>query len=191
MGPLKSVRAFWVDHRWTDLCIAALLIGGHGVIVWRTGRFDVLDWLAAADRRGLYGAFAVVVSLTGALSGVAIGQLGSAKGPRAKALKLYGGKELAGNWRSIYVGAMGAALLALVALALDGTSPPPNGHNAVVAMWAFEFGVVLGITKFARLTALFEPMISAFVKDDADPEEAPLAAALEIDPAAYDKRLAS
>jgi hypothetical protein len=185
---VNTVRDYWVDHRWTDLCIAGAAVALHSVVVWRTGRFDLLAWVEASDRRGAYSAFAVVVSLTGALSGVAVSQLGSAKGMRATALKKHGGKELARSWRSIYVGSMCAALLALVALVLDATKPPAAGHNAAVAQWIFEFAVAYAVLKFARLTVLFEPMITAFVKDDADPDEAPLAPAPRIDVTALEAR---
>jgi hypothetical protein len=151
------------------------------------GSIDLLALVEAGDRRGAYSAFAVVVSLTGALSGVAVSQLGSAKGMRATALKKHGGKELARSWRSIYVGSMSAALLALVALVLDATKPPAAGHNTIVAQWIFGFAVAFAVLKFAQLTVLFEPMM-AFVKDDADPGEAPLAPAPRIDVTALEAR---
>lgn len=190
---VTPIREFWIDHRWTDLLIAGFVVGIHALVVWRTGRFDVLSWSEAADRRGVYSAFAVVVSLTGALSGVAVSQLGSAKGPRAKALKRDVGKDLARSWRSIYVGSMGAALLAIIALMLDSTKAipagqSPVGHNALVAQWIFEFAIVYATMRFTRLTAIFEPMISAFAKDDVDPDEEPLEPALSVDPVALDAR---
>lgn len=190
---IAPVREFWIDQRWTDLLVATIVVGVHGAVVWRTGRFDLLNWVDASDRRGVYSAFAVVVSLTGALSGVAVSQLGSAKGPRAKALKRDVGRDLARSWRSIYVGSMGAALLALVALALDSTKAipagqTPVGYNATVAQWTFEFAVVFAIVRFARLTTIFEPMISALAKDDIDPDEEALEPALVVDPVALDAR---
>lgn len=179
---LSKVYDWWIDRRWADIVVSCLVVGSYGFIVWKTGRFDVLSWLAPGDRRGLYSAFAVVVSLTGALSGVAVSQLAAAKGPRAKALKQQGGAELAKTWRSIYAGAMGSALLALVALGLDSTTQIPIGHNAVVAKWSFLFGLSVGILKFARLTAIFQPVISMTVRDDVEPaeEDAP-APTLDID----------
>jgi uncharacterized membrane protein len=177
----RTIHDWWIDHRWADLLVTALVVGGYGIVVWRTGRFDMLGWLTPSDRRGLYGAFAVVVSLTGAMSSVAVGQLASAKGPRATTLKKAGGPELAKSWRSIYVGAMGAALLALLALALDSTqSVPAAGHAAVIARWSFLVGLVLATTKFARLTALFQPVITASVKDDAESDDVDEAPALEL-----------
>lgn len=181
------VHEFWIDHRWTDLAIAAVVVGIHGIVVWRTGRYDLLSWVEASDRRGAYSAFAVVVSLTGAFGGVAISQLGSAKGPRAKALKKQVGTDLARSWRAIYVGSLGAALIAILALLLDSTTPGP-GHNTAVARWAFEFAVAFAVMRFARVAALFEPMITAFAKDDADPDEKPLAPALRVDPIALEQR---
>ncbi len=189
----EPVRLFWINHRWTDLCIAGVVVGVHGFVVWKMGRFDLLSWIEPADRRGVYSAFAVVVSLTGALSGVAVSQLGSAKGPRARALKRDVGKDLARSWRSIYVGSMGAALLALIALMLDSTKAVPAGqvpvgHNALVAQWMFEFAIVFAVMRFTRLTAIFEPMISAFAKDDVDPDEEPLEPTLVVDSIALEAR---
>lgn len=184
---VAPIREFWIDHRWTDVCVAGVVVGIHGIVVWQTGRYDLLSWVGASDRRGAYSAFAVVVSLTGAFGGVAISQLGSAKGPRAKALKKLVGRDLARSWRSIYVGSLGAALVAIVALMLDSTTPIP-GHNAAVARWAFEVAIVFSVMRFARVAALFEPMINAFAKDDADPDEEPLAPALTVDPVALEAR---
>lgn len=183
----RPIREYWIDHRWTDICVAGVAVGIHGIVVWRTGRYDLLDWVGASDRRGAYSAFAVVVSLTGAFGGVAISQLGSAKGPRATALKKLVGQDLARSWRSIYVGSLSAALIAICALILDSTTPVP-GHNAAVARWAFEVAVVFAVMRFARVAALFEPMIAAFAKDDADPDEEPLASALAVDPVALEAR---
>lgn len=188
MELLGNIYDWWIDHRWADLLVTGATVGAYGLIVWKTGRFDVLDWLTPGDRRGLYGAFAVVVSLTGAMSGVAVSQLASAKGPRAMALKKFGGNELARSWRSIYSGAMAAALLAVLALALDGTQAPPQaGYNAVVAQWSFLVGLVLGVVKFGRLTALFQPVITSSVKDDAESGQVEEGPAPELNVAAFER----
>lgn len=179
MSVLNEVRArlqdWWIDHVWADTLAVFALVGAHFVLVARTDRFDVLSWITAQDRRGVYAAAAVVVSLTGALSGVAVSQLSSAKGERAIALKKQVGTELASNWRSVYKGAMVSAMLAILALILDGTNNPPvEGHNSAVAIWIFEFGLLLGFSKFFRLTALFHPLIVASVRDDVEgPEDKP------------------
>lgn len=184
----RRLYDWWIDHRWADLAAAILIAGGYGLVVWRTGRFDVLAWLLPGDRRSLYSAFAVVISLTGAMSSVAVSQLASAKGPRAMALKKGAGDDLAKSWRSIYVGAMGAALLAVLALALDSTQQPQAlGYNAVVARWAFLMGLSLGIMKFSRLTALFQPVITSSVKDDAESDEVEEAPALELNMTSFEE----
>lgn len=184
----QQLYDWWIEHRWADLAVAFLVTGGYGFVVWRTGRFDMLAWLLPGDRRGLYSAFAVVISLTGAMSSVAVSQLASAKGPRAMALKKGAGDDLAKSWRSIYVGAMGAALLAVLALALDSTQQPPAaGHNAAVARWVFLIGLSLGIMKFSRLTALFQPVITSSVKDDAESGEVEESPALELNAASFEE----
>lgn len=183
----QHVHDWWISHRWSDLGISTIAVGVYGAAIWYWGRYDVLSWLSAADRRGLYSAFAVVVSLTGALSGVAVAQLASAKGPRAMALKKAAGDELAKSWRSIYAGAMGAALLAVLALALDASQPSPVGHNALVARWAFLFGLALGVVKFSRLTALFQPVITASVKDDSESDDVEEAPAPQLNTASFEQ----
>lgn len=188
MERMTKLHDWWIDHRWADLTVTGIVVGAYALIVWRTGRFDVLGWLGPGDRRSLYSAFAVVVSLTGTMSSVAVSQLASAKGPRAMALKKVAGSELAKSWRSIYMGAMGAALLALLALCLDGTQGAnDSGHNAAVAQWAFLTGLAVGIMKFLRLVALFQPVITSSVKDDAESEESEEAPAPELNIAAFEQ----
>lgn len=107
----------------------------------------------------MYGATAVVVSLLGSFSAVAIGQLSSAKGDRADSLRSQGGTMLARNWRSIFRVAMLAALTSVVALLLD-----PSTHTtavvAVVIRWAFEVAVLLAVVKFIRLSSLFVEVLT-------------------------------
>lgn len=103
------------------------------------------------------------------------------------ALKKAAGDELAKSWRSIYAGAMGAALLAVLALALDASQPSPVGHNALVARWAFLFGLALGVVKFSRLTALFQPVITASVKDDSESDDVEEAPAPQLNTASFEQ----
>lgn len=166
-----GVREWYLSHRWFDLTAAVVATTVYAVIVWWSGRFDVLAWSPAADRRTVYTATAVVISLVGALSGVAVGQVGSAKGPRMAYLKRHAGGELAASWRGIYRGVLLAALLALTALVLDRSVPGEGDHNAVVARWAFLFGLALALTKFARLSALFHDTILGAAQDDASASE--------------------
>lgn len=163
-----AVHEWWIDHLWIDLVLVVLVTGAHGLVVALTGRFDVLGWLPATDRRGVYSAAAIVISLVAALSGVAVGQTGSAKGSRIAHIKREAGDQLAATWRSIYRGALTAALIAVMALALDSTARHPQGYNGNVARWAFEFGLGLAIMKFLRLSTLFHATLLGAARDDAD-----------------------
>lgn len=179
----RTLRDAWIDRLWVDVFATTVLLVAHYALVATTGRFDVLAWATPPDRRGAYAAAAVVISLVGSLSGITLGQLGSASGPRAVALKRYGGPQLARNWRSIFQSAMLAALLAVAALLLDPSSPVPGSEvRSTVARWAFEFGVVLVTVKFARLTSLFHAVLSATAADSGESAEEPTVEAAKYDP---------
>lgn len=184
---LVGIRDFWIDHRWLDAAVTLTIVGVYTLVTHHFGRFDVLAWLTPGDRRAMYSAFAVVVSLTGAMGGVAVSQLGSAKGERVLALKRHGGRELAKNWRSTYLGAFSCAMLALLALALDGSIPAAQGHNAFVGRMCFDVAVVLASMKFLRLSVLFQPLIIATVLDDTEEPNA-VAPAPTLDRAEFQRR---
>ena len=154
-----AVRDFWIDDLWVDFLIVTLILATHVCLVVLTPIFDVFGNALPSDRRAVYAAAAVVVSLLGSFSAVAIGQLGAAKGERTTALKQSGGKLLAKNWQSIFRGAMGAALVALAALLLDPSVASANPVHVVVR-WIFEAAMLLAIVKFVRLSALFYEVIS-------------------------------
>lgn len=158
---LTSIRDFWIDRIWLDYVIAAVIVGAHFAAVRTWPWLDILATASAPDRRAVYSATAIVVSLLGSFSAVAIGQLSSAKGVRADALREMGGPDLAKNWRSIFRTALLCALVALVALLLDPSVPPVLPANVepplapVVIRWMFEATLVLAIVRFVRLSALF------------------------------------
>jgi hypothetical protein len=158
------LRDFWIDHIWLDYVVAGLLLGVHVIAIQRWQWLDVFDSALPQDRRAVYSAAAVVVSLLGSFSAVAIGQLSSAKGERADLLREVGGADLARNWRSIFRSAMMCALIALSALLLDpsmaaAASPADQLHwNVIVPIsvrWLFEASLILMIVRFMRLSALF------------------------------------
>ncbi len=82
-----------------------------------------------------------------------------------------------------------SALLAITALILDSTASEPIGKNSTVAMWAFEFGLFLGIVKFCRLSALFYPLIVTSVRDDIELEKEPVLTP-KLDIARFERRVA-
>lgn len=179
-GLPSTARDWWFNHPFADWILAGGITTAHGLVVWRTGSFDFLGWAAPSDRRGAYSAAAVVISLTGTFGSAAVSQLGSGKGDRIVALKREAGRELADSWRSIFLGAFVAALIAIVALVLDVAEPSGVGHNAAVARWAFEFGLLLAVWRFLRLGALFHPVIVSSALDDAD-SKAPVRAKVDVD----------
>ena len=170
---VSSARDYWFDHLWVDLLFSGLVVGGHLTIVTLSGRLDVLSLASLDERRGLYSASAVVVSLIGAFSGVAIGQVASGKGARIRALKSAAAKPLANSWRSIYLAAILAAFMALLCLAVDVKAREGGAAAPFVARWLFEFGLVYCGTKFVRLMALFHPIIESSAKDDAESDVGP------------------
>ncbi|MDY7528463.1 MULTISPECIES: hypothetical protein [unclassified Cryobacterium] len=167
----SSVRNFWIDNLWFDVVIVVGVLGVHAALILWNPLFDILGSAAPTDRRAVYASAAIVVSLLGSFSAVAIGQLSSAKGARAEALRGHGAESLARNWRSIFRVGMLSALLALLALLLD---PSAGSVSAVpvVVRWLFEAGLVLAITKFLRLSALFYEVITLASSSTADDENA-------------------
>jgi uncharacterized membrane protein len=151
---LVSARDFWIDHLWLDLVIAAVLLALHygAARIWPS-----IDFVGAAspeDRRSVYSATAIVVSLLGSFSAVAIGQLSAAKGERADALREAGGVDLGRNWRGIFRTAMLCALVAIAALLVDPSVPSAEVLPSAIR-WIFEAVLLLAIVRFMRLSALF------------------------------------
>jgi hypothetical protein len=172
----SRVRALCLDNLWVDMVSVAILLTIHAVFVVAMPVFDFLGNALPADRRAVYGSAAIVVSLLASFSGVAIGQLSSAKGARADALRAHGAEVLAKNWRSIFRAGMFSALLALVALLLDPSVVTPSAVPVIVR-WLFEAGLMFAIVKFFRLSSLFYQVIHLAAKSAGEEEEPKLVAA--------------
>jgi len=174
MKPLQRARNglhdFWIDHLWVDLAIVATLLVVHGALVMAFSSSDILGNALPADRRATYSATAVVVSLLGSLSAIAIGQLGSARGQRVAALKAQAAEELAQNWRSIFRVGMVAAVVSLAALLLDPSVATANSVPVVIR-WLFEASVLLALVKFLRLSALFHEVLTLTARSGAEAEQ--------------------
>jgi hypothetical protein len=170
----STPRDFWIDHLWMDLAIAALIVAAHGTLVALFPSTDILGRAQPGDRRAAYSSAAIVVSLLGSFSAVAIGQLSSAKGARADALRAQGGVTLAASWRSIFRAGLLAALVSIFALVLD-PSTHTNDVFPVVVRWIFEGTLVLAVVKFFRLSSLFSEVIKVATKSASEPEEEQLA----------------
>jgi hypothetical protein len=148
------VRNLWIDRLWSDLAIVAVIVLIHAILVVVLPVTDILGNALASDRRATYSAAAVVVSLLGSLSSVAISQLGSR------------------NWRSIFRSGMLSAVLAIVALLMD-PSRVTSGVMPVVVRWVFEAGVIFALVKFMRLSALFYEVITLTARSAGEDEERP------------------
>lgn len=170
---LSTVKNYWVDHRWIDPAIAAFLLIIHFCALILSAGFDFFSYASVEERRALYSASAVVVSLLGAFSGVVIGQASSGKGDRMIALKKYGGGALAANWRGIYLAAIFAAVSALFCLLVDVKTTGVATLVPPIARWVFEGTLLLCGVKFLRLTAIFEPIIASSAMDDAEKDDGP------------------
>lgn len=174
MSEKSTPRDFWIDHLWVDLVITAAFLAAHLTLVLAFPVTDILGNALPADRRAAYSAAAIVVSLLGSFSAVAIGQLSSAKGARADALRTHGGVTLAANWRSIFRAGLLAAVTAILALLVD-----PSVASAellpFIARWVFEATMVLAVVKFFRLSSLFSEVIKVASKSASEPEEEALA----------------
>ncbi|WP_157780375.1 hypothetical protein [Leifsonia xyli] len=174
---LSQLRDFWLDHLWCDLVLGAVLATIHLLLVLIWPSMDVLGNAAPADRRAAYTSVAVVVSLLASFSAVAIGQLSSAKGARADALRNQGGVMLAKNWRSIFWAGLATAGVSIAALLLD-PSRHTNSAVPVVVRWVFEFALLVAVVKFARLSTLFNEVLSIAALSAADEDETPGASKL-------------
>lgn len=156
---MSSLRNFWIDRLWVDVALVGVFMSVHAALVISLPAFDVLGNSLPADRRGVYTSTAIVVSLLASFSGVAIGQVSSAKGDRADALRTLGGKALAQNWRSIFLAGMASAVMAIFALLLDPSAVTP-AVLPVVVRWLFEAALLFALVKFVRLSSLFSEVLT-------------------------------
>jgi predicted lysophospholipase L1 biosynthesis ABC-type transport system permease subunit len=177
-GWSRSIRDFWIDRLWVDLAIAAVVIGAHMALVLAFSATDVLGNALPVDRRGAYSSAAIVVSLLGSFSSVAISQLSSAKGARADALRKQGAEDLARSWRSVFRTGMVAAVVAIFCLLVD-PSVVTDSWVPVAARWIFEFCVALSAVKFLRLSALFYEVITLASRDSGESDTNDLATGLK------------
>lgn len=175
----RKIRAFWLDRLWVDFGVAAAIVSLHFVLTRFWPTTNVLGHAIPADRRAVYTAAAIVVTLLGSFSSIAISQLGSAKGARIDALKAQGVSILGKNWRSIFRAGLLSAMISLFALSVD--SSDVNAPVTFPIWWAFEAGVILAVVKFVRLSSLFTEIMEISALSGAEPDDV-LADAPEINP---------
>jgi hypothetical protein len=163
----------WVsEHPLVDVGAAAIVAGAHLTVVARTGRADWLGWIGADQRIAVFGTGAVVVSVLGGLAAVGVASYQASAGPRAIAVRARFGRELRGNWRSLLISTGLAALLCMLAQAVDGPHP-------LLATGMFEFAILLWLLQFARLVWLMDRTFAIADRDVTDPGRVPAPA---VDP---------
>ncbi len=160
----------WLSERTVgDLVIAAIAVGGHVLFVRKTGNGDWLTWISHDDRLTVYGTSAGIIAGLGGLASIGIALYQAAGGDRAAAMRRLYGSELRRNWRALLLVAGAAALLCVVAQALDRTNDPLS------ARYVWEFALVLAAVRFGRLIWLLDRTLAVVDADLADKprDEAP------------------
>jgi hypothetical protein len=164
---LSGVTDWWSEATWIDYGLAFLIVGAHVLIVEQTGHGDWLRWSDSAQRLTVYGTGAVVISIIGALSTIAVAVYLAAGGERARAVRLHYPSALRRNWRALIIATGLTAGLCLVAQALD------TGKDPRSARFVFEFAMVVASLRFIRLVWLFNAMIRIADRDLTDRSRGP------------------
>jgi hypothetical protein len=156
----------WLSWPVVDTAVPAVVVAGHWALYQRGQASALLESIPRESRPGFYGAAAIVVSLTGTLASLGVGQYLSGRGDRVSALKAAFPRVLARTWVDAFLGMGLAAGLFLFAYALDSRETA-----GTIGMWAFEVGALLAAMRFLRLAVLFGKIINLVVQDDVKPLE--------------------
>jgi hypothetical protein len=165
----------WTKHPVADVLIAGLLVLVHWLVARKLGVGPFLDAIPSAQRPALYGACAIVVSLTGTLASVTVAQYLTGKGDRMRILKRSHGARIGSTWRAVFRGSFLVASMLLAAYALDSRPSPSN-----IGMWIFEAAALLAVVRFLRLSYFFGGVVDVLARDSIDADEGALA--LDEDP---------
>lgn len=158
------IRRKWLSESRIDVPLVGFMIGVHIVLTVTVGIPSLLEGVPVGSRPGLYGAAAIVVSLTGTLASVTVAQYLSGRGERMAYLKSLHPKELARTWKGIFLGSVFSVFLFLSAYAVDLRAGGPH-----IGTWLFEAGALLALLRFVRLASLFGKLVELIVMDDTDP----------------------
>jgi hypothetical protein len=157
----RTVIDFWIDHSLTDFVLVAVVVGGHGLIVWRTGQGD---WLARVDedrRESLYTTLASIATFVFGFATASIAFFyGSAAGRRVALLQKSHGQTIVRTWRLVLSVPLVVALACIVALIIDVTKTDSGGVR-----WLFEVAFALLAVELARLTWLFTSILALSALD--------------------------
>ncbi|MDX3361604.1 hypothetical protein ACIBWG_18295 [Streptomyces griseoaurantiacus] len=171
VGRARGVLHGWRSRPAADWLVAAVVLGGHGLLVALTGHGDIFGTPDREQRLEIYTTGATVVALVGSFVTAAIAQYASATGRRMRVLRT--APQLASQFRRNWVSVLSATLLiaavCLLAIVLDTTKTDPGGVH-----WAVEGALLLGAARAYRLLWLFDAVIRATDRDLADaPQMAP------------------
>ncbi|MDI5937191.1 MULTISPECIES: hypothetical protein [unclassified Micromonospora] len=152
---IRHPGGFWSDHPNVDLALCLLFVGGHAFVVYKLGHGNVLHWADQSQRLAIYSAGAGVMSLIAGFAGTAIAAYGSSSGPVVTALRSAHGEKIRSNWRNLTRYLLTAAVLCLVAMAIDSKTTPRGSQ------WVFEAALAIAVAKFSRLAFLFDLILTA------------------------------
>ena len=171
----------WMSRPLIDPIIIAALVGVHSVLVAKDRVPSLLEGTPISARPSLYGAAAIVLSLTGTLGSVSVAQYLQARGVRARALKGRHAAALGRSWKLIFGSTIAGSLLFLIAYRAD-LRAPTKASGSSAGEWFFEIGALIAIAAVGRLFALFGQVVDLIVLDDTDP----LASVVEINPVMFE-----
>lgn len=170
----------WLSRPLIDPIGIVLLVGVHAALVKKDWAPSLMAGTPISSRPALYGAAAIVLSLTGTLGSVSVAQYLQARGERAKALKGLHAEALGRSWKLIFGSTIVGSLLFLIAYRTD-LRPPTTETGSSAGEWFFEIGVLIAIAAVGRLFALFGQVVDLIVLDDTDP----LGRMADINPAMF------
>jgi len=162
-GVPSNLYAIWLSRPGIDYFLCTAVLAVHLALVSQGEVGSLLNGIPVASRPGLYGACAVVVSLTGTLASVSVAQYLNARGDRMRYLKSRFSGELGKTWRSVFFGSILVVAAILVAYAIDSN---PNGRK--IGSWIFEFAILLALLRLIRLSRIFGGIVDVLVADETD-----------------------
>lgn len=145
----------WANKTFVDLLAAFVLTGIHLVVALNWGHGNVLSWPSTEGRIATYAAGAGVMALIAGFTGTAIAQYGSSSGNVVNMLRQSFGRMIRKNCQNIMGWLLAGAILCIIAMALD------TKRGTYGSQWIFEFAILMGMLKFARLWFLFKLILEA------------------------------
>jgi NO-binding membrane sensor protein with MHYT domain len=161
------------DRPGWDLAFAAVAVGAHAVLVWRTDLVSLLARVPTGRREAIYETGATVASIVFGFSVAAVTFYLSAQGDRMVIIRRRIGAAFRRNWRSTLSTPLVAAGAFFAFLVFDNSAGTPS----LAFQWLLEFVVALVIIRSVRLGWLLMRLLE--VADQGD-DEMPLAPAPSV-----------